>query len=254
MFAGEDNPTLPYDLEAVRPEQVWDFEAGVDYRTRSLSLQANVYAMEFRNEIALTGELSEIGLPLRRNVDRSHRRGVELDASLAGRCRRCASTATPTSPTSRIGTWTQFYDVYDEAGSYLESVSQDHRDVRPLLTPPFVGNLGVDWTPAQGPRDLGGRAATWPRPTSTTRTTRPRPTPGFFNLDAVLASTSAVSSGRGQPRLRVQVNNLLDNSPDLRRAATATSSSRGGRRRPDASPARRTTTRSPPARCSWPWT
>ena len=43
-----------------------------------LALQANVYAMEFSNEIALTGELSEIGLPLRRNVDDSYRRGVEL--------------------------------------------------------------------------------------------------------------------------------------------------------------------------------
>ncbi len=35
--------------------------------------------MEFTNEIALTGELSEIGLPLRRNVDDSYRRGLEFD-------------------------------------------------------------------------------------------------------------------------------------------------------------------------------
>ena len=38
--------------------------------------RADVYAMEFSNEIALTGELSEIGLPVRRNVGRSHRRGL----------------------------------------------------------------------------------------------------------------------------------------------------------------------------------
>jgi iron complex outermembrane receptor protein len=81
MFSGQDNPTIVYDLEAVRPESVVDFEAGLDYRRPGLTLLADVYAMEFRNEIALTGELSEIGLPLRRNVDRSHRRGLELDAT-----------------------------------------------------------------------------------------------------------------------------------------------------------------------------
>jgi len=37
----------------------------------------SLYAMEFRDEIALTGELSEIGLPLRRNVEQSSRRGIE---------------------------------------------------------------------------------------------------------------------------------------------------------------------------------
>lgn len=210
MLAGEDNPTLPYDLAAVRPERVWDFEAGLDYRSRILSLQANVYAMEFRNEIALTGELSEIGLPLRRNVDRSHRRGIELDASWqAAPSLRLHGNANLSE--SRIRTWTQFYDVYDEAGSYLESVSQDHRDVRPLLTPPFVGNLGADWTPAKG---LGisavGRYVARAHLDNTND--KATTTPGFFDLDAVVS----VDLGRfikvGHPRLRVQVNNVLDNS------------------------------------------
>jgi iron complex outermembrane receptor protein len=210
MLAGEDNPTLPYDLAAVRPERVWDFEGGLDYRTRTLSIQANVYAMEFSNEIALTGELSEIGLPLRRNVDRSHRRGLELDASWQAapplRLRGNANLSR-----SRIRSWTQFYDVYDEAGSDLESVSQDHRDVRPLLTPPFVGNLGADWTPVKG---LGisasGRyvAGAHLDNTNDEGTT----TPGFFDLDAVVSLDLGRFIKVGQPRLRVQVNNLLDNS------------------------------------------
>ncbi|MGB5296496.1 MAG: TonB-dependent receptor plug domain-containing protein, partial [Thermoanaerobaculia bacterium] len=59
LLLGEDNATVPHDLEAVRPEEVLDFEAGVDLNTPELALQANVYAMEFTDEIALTGELSE---------------------------------------------------------------------------------------------------------------------------------------------------------------------------------------------------
>ena len=39
-------------------------ELGAEWRTKDLVLRANVYDMEFHDEIALTGELSAIGLPL----------------------------------------------------------------------------------------------------------------------------------------------------------------------------------------------
>jgi len=71
LLLGEDNATVPHDLRAVKPESVVNLEAGVNYNTPRLALQGNFYAMEFTDEIALTGELSEIGLPLRRNVDSS---------------------------------------------------------------------------------------------------------------------------------------------------------------------------------------
>src|SRR5262249_3768784 len=57
LLAGEDDATVFHDLRAVRPERLLDFEAGVDLHGRRLAVQATVYAMEFRNEIAATGEL-----------------------------------------------------------------------------------------------------------------------------------------------------------------------------------------------------
>ena len=69
----------------VAAERLFDVEAGYELRTRTLALQATLYAMEFQNEIAATGEYSDIGLALRRNVDRSYRRGLELDAAWQAR-------------------------------------------------------------------------------------------------------------------------------------------------------------------------
>lgn len=209
MLAGEDNPTLPYDLRAVRPERVWDFEAGLDYKTRTLSLQANAYAMEFANEIALTGELSEIGLPLRRNVDRSHRRGVELDATWQAvpslRLRGNANLSR-----NRIRAWSQFYDVYDRDGAWIDGVGRVHRDVNPLLTPAFVSNLGADWTPAKGlsVTALGRYVAKAYLDNTTNETTT---TPAYFNLDATVSLDLGRWIRAAHPRLRVQVNNVLDN-------------------------------------------
>ncbi|MHB0968213.1 MAG: TonB-dependent receptor [Thermoanaerobaculia bacterium] len=144
MFAGEDNPTIAYDLEAVEPERVVDFEAGYQISRGDLSFDVNLYAMEFRNEIALTGELSEIGLPLRRNVDRSFRRGVEFDASWQATPSLRLTHASNFSH-NRISEWTQSYDVYDAEWNWSESVLETHRDVPPLLTPEVIVNQGIEY-------------------------------------------------------------------------------------------------------------
>ncbi len=147
---------MPHDLEAVRPETVLDFEAGLDLNTPELALTANIYAMEFTNEIALTGELSEIGLPIRTNVDESYRRGLEVDLKWQA-SERWALLHSSNLSRNRIREWTQFYDVYDEQGSWIASEPITYRDVPPLLTPEVIANLGVEWTRSGASVALMGR-------------------------------------------------------------------------------------------------
>jgi len=212
MLQGQDNPTMPYDLAAVKPEHVVNVEAGVEYSRPGFSLHANVYSMEFQNEIAQTGELSEVGLPLRTNVDRSFRRGVEVDVTWqpwsALRLRHSA-----TYSDNRIRSWTQFYDVYDAAGSWTSSTSQTHANVRPLLTPAVLVSLAADYTPV--PWLTVGAAGRYVGAAHLDNTGNPAfKAPGFFGLDAdasvALSRLMPFAAGAG-PRLRVQVTNLLDN-------------------------------------------
>lgn len=89
MFAGFDNVDTSNvafvgSLDRVRPERVTDVEAGATYATGSFALRGNVFGMYFRDEIAPIGALSYIGLPLRKNVARSRRVGLELDAEYRG--------------------------------------------------------------------------------------------------------------------------------------------------------------------------
>ena len=207
LFAGEDNPTVAYDLRAVRPERVTDLEAGLDRRTEHFSLQANLYLMEFRNEIAQTGELSEIGLPLRRNVDRSHRRGVEAEAVLLPSPGWRLALTTSLNR-SRIRSWTQFVDVYGSSGDYLGSEPHTFADVPPLLTPALLGNLSAERR--QGPLQMAasgryvGRAHLDNTGNAATRT------PSFFDADATVRLSLKRLLRRGDPSLRVSVSNLFD--------------------------------------------
>jgi iron complex outermembrane receptor protein len=208
LFTGEDNPSIVYDLRAVKPERVVDSEAGVEYTAHGLHAQANVYAMEFRNEIALTGELSEIGLPLRRNVDRSHRRGLELDLRYEpSKTLRLAATANASA--NRIATWNQAIDVYDAAGEWAGSELRVYRDVPPLLTPRFVGTLSADWSPSS--LLSVGAVGSYRTKARLDNTDDPLlSTPAFFNLDAHATLRLERLIRKGAPRIRVQASNLLD--------------------------------------------
>jgi iron complex outermembrane receptor protein len=207
LFAGEDDPTIAYDMRAVRPERVLDLEAGVERSTGRLTIQANVYALEFRNEIAATGELSVAGFPLRRNAPRSFRRGVELDATLQARSDLRLTVAASASH-DRLREWTQFLDVYALDGSYLGQESRTFRDVRPLLTPPHVVNVGALWT--RGPIELGLRARHSAGLHLDNTENEALSAPPFTSAD----THASLDLGRwvrpGSPRLQVEVTNLFD--------------------------------------------
>jgi iron complex outermembrane receptor protein len=131
MFAGFDNldtsnVAFVGALDRVRPETVHDVEIGTNYRSQSLDVQANLYSMDFRNEIAPIGALSYIGSPLRKNVAASYRRGIEADVTYRG-IPRWLLTANATESINRIREYT------DSTGD----VAVTYHNVEPLLTPRF---------------------------------------------------------------------------------------------------------------------
>jgi iron complex outermembrane receptor protein len=208
MLNGEDDASLPYDLEAVEPESLVDVEAGVEWRHGGLALRADLYAMEFENEIALSGELTEVGLPARRNAGSSHRRGVELGADYVASPRLRLGLAAALS-SNRIDSWTQAYDVYDAEGAWLDSVAVVHDDVRPLLTPEAIVNGVVEWKPVTDLSLLAQGRYVGAAQLDNTGNADFR-TPSFFNLDLQASVSLRRLVAKGEPRLRVQATNLLN--------------------------------------------
>ncbi|MFN5217503.1 MAG: TonB-dependent receptor [Sphingomonadales bacterium] len=61
-----------------KPEQLTDWELGWNHTGKTGSLFVNVYYMNYRNQLVLTGEVNDVGSALRRNVEESFRRGIEM--------------------------------------------------------------------------------------------------------------------------------------------------------------------------------
>ena len=68
--------------EYPRAEKMLDIEAGYTFRNNIVDFSLNLYYMMYRDQLVQTGELSDTGELLSRNVPDSYRRGVELSLAV----------------------------------------------------------------------------------------------------------------------------------------------------------------------------
>lgn len=66
-----------------KPERLIDYELGYTYTHKNASqIKISAYYMDYYNQLVLTGALNDVGAPLRQNVDRSYRTGIEIGTQL----------------------------------------------------------------------------------------------------------------------------------------------------------------------------
>ena len=62
-------------------ERLNDLEVGYKFQSPTFAAGANIYWMNYKDQLVLTGELNAIGEALTKNLDKSYRLGVELEAA-----------------------------------------------------------------------------------------------------------------------------------------------------------------------------
>ncbi len=194
LFAGADDldsataaEVLPMDR--VRPERLLDIEAGARLTRARGTFTVNLFAMRFRDEIAPIGQVAITGSPLRKNVPRSSRIGIEAEGAMRVNYKWSVS-GNAMVMRARIA------EYQDEANAIT------YRDVPPLLSPGLVVNGQLTRHQGDGEVVLGlrhvGRSYL----------------ANDGNKDLTIPDFTMVDLGVGIPFLgtmiRVQVQNLLD--------------------------------------------
>ena len=64
-----------------KTERLGDLEFGYKYQSEVLSAGANLYWMHYNDQLVLTGEINELGEALTKNLSKSYRIGIELEAA-----------------------------------------------------------------------------------------------------------------------------------------------------------------------------
>jgi len=65
-----------------KPEKMFDYELGYTYRNSRFTAGANLYYMDYTDQLVLNGRLNDIGEPMAENVKDSYRMGMELTAGV----------------------------------------------------------------------------------------------------------------------------------------------------------------------------
>ena len=63
-------------------ETLNDIELGWRYNSQRVSVNANIYYMFYQNQLVLTGQLDDVGSPIRATSGKSYRLGLEIDANI----------------------------------------------------------------------------------------------------------------------------------------------------------------------------
>ena len=64
------------------PEKLNDYELGWRYNSEKLKLNTNFFHMDYKDQLVLSGELNDVGAPLRTSSGSSYRLGLEIDATI----------------------------------------------------------------------------------------------------------------------------------------------------------------------------
>jgi iron complex outermembrane receptor protein len=61
-----------------KPEKLYNYELGYNYIMQKLRVNANLFYMDYTDQLVLTGEINNVGAPIFTNVAESYRVGLEL--------------------------------------------------------------------------------------------------------------------------------------------------------------------------------
>ena len=123
-------------------ERLIDYEAGYTYHGKLFTAGANIYFMDYKDQLVLTGELNEIGEPLAANIPKSYRAGIELTAGLQLPC-GFGWNANATFSHNRIKDFTEV--LYDD--NTYERWEIHHNDTPLAFSPAIIANncFSYEW-------------------------------------------------------------------------------------------------------------
>lgn len=152
--------TLNERRQGVRPlpETMYNWEAGYRMRGDNLavlgqaarySVDANYYYMDYKNQLVLTGQLNDVGAPLRRNIKDSYRTGVEL-AGLLNFNDRVEVASNFALSRNKIRNYTETVYIYNEDYVSEGAVESQYGQTDISFSPAFISTHRIEVQPLRG--------------------------------------------------------------------------------------------------------
>jgi iron complex outermembrane receptor protein len=129
-------------IEQPRKEQLVDWETGFEFKKTKYAINANVYYMNYKDQLVLTGKINDVGAYTRTNVPKSYRAGIELQVKYALN-KKYSTSYNITLSQNKIKEFTEYVDDYDQ----FTQVAIQHKNTNIALSPSLTTNRTFNWKP-----------------------------------------------------------------------------------------------------------
>ncbi len=130
-------------------ERMYNLELGYRFASSKYAFTANYYLMYYKDQLVLTGEVNDVGSPIRTNVDQSHRMGVELMGSLKP-LKWLRLDANLTYSINKINNFEEVLYVYDEDYNFLGEERTQYRNTDISFSPNIIAAANLTFLPVKG--------------------------------------------------------------------------------------------------------
>lgn len=134
-----------------KPERLYNTEIGYRQTWNKAALGVNFYHMYYRDQLALNGQINDVGAFTRINIDKSYRLGVELTGGLQI-LPQIRLDGNATFSRNKVKAFTEFVDVYDVNFNWLEQQAIERKNTDLSFSPAVITGAEITWNPLQ---DLG---------------------------------------------------------------------------------------------------
>lgn len=125
-----------------RAERLVNYEFGFRKNWAKSAFTANIYYMDYKDQLITTGQINDVGAYNRVNVPNSYRAGLELTAGLQV-IKKLKWQTTFTFSQNKIKAFTEFVDDWNNGGQ----IKTQHEDVDIAFSPNFIGSSMFTYSP-----------------------------------------------------------------------------------------------------------
>ncbi|MBE9491558.1 MAG: TonB-dependent receptor [Bacteroidetes bacterium] len=126
-----------------QPEKLYDYELGYNLKTSLFAFETNLFYMQYKDQLVLTGEINDVGAPIMTNVPESYRAGIELAAGLII-FPRLKWNFNTTFSSNKIKNFTEYVDNWSPP---YEQVTRELGNTDLSLSPNLIIGSIIDWEP-----------------------------------------------------------------------------------------------------------
>ena len=131
------------------PETLFDTEVGYRYNSKNIVLGINLYNMDYKNQLVNTGEINDVGASIHSNIDKSYRRGIEIETALK-LTKKVSWSGNMTLSENKIVSFTEYIDNWDTWNK--DTVNYENTDIS--FSPNIIAKSQLSY-------DLGNLQASW---------------------------------------------------------------------------------------------